>query len=532
MSVIRAFDGLGMKLLYFMGWMRWVVWGSVGILFFAGCEQTEAPSPHGVLRIGVFSPYTSLDPIYARDQMSVWLVQQLFMGLFTYDERMNLKPAAVRRWEVSPDGQEYRFYLRTDLPFVGRGGRYLRAGDVIYSWHRLADPRWASPGSYLFRGLIRGWEAYQQGKATTITGLRQMGDSLLIVELEMPYAPFLHLLTLPYAAIVLPEAAESLGRGFGQAPIGLGPFRLIYQQQGRLVVFKCDTGSVRKIVFRWYPNRLWAWEALRRGEIDAFEGSERALEYQLSRDTSWQREVQRLSIPQLGIEYLGMDTRPGSPFADREIRRALRAVIWSLSLKEALKIDCTPARTFLPPLLLKVIPEDTITPVPAALERLRQMPITLYAAPAFRELCEYLQNALARSGIQLRIEYLLGPSLREQIAKGYITFWKASWLADFPEGENFLILFESSQTVPKGPNTTRFSHPLMDSLVARSRRTLDVQERRELYTQAERLLLTEAPVIPLYHAHGIWHVSRRVRNFPTSALPVWLPLSQVQLEEK
>lgn len=505
---------------------RWIV---ISGLLIWGCQR-EAPLPSDTLRIGLLAPYASLDPIYARDQISVWLVQQLFRGLLGYDSEMRLVPDAASRWEVSADGQTYRFYLRTDLTYARHPHRHLRARDVVYSWHRLANPRSASPGSYLFRGIIKGWAEYEQGKASTIAGLRILSDSVLEVQLEKPYALFLHLLTVPYAAIVLPEAAESLGRAFAYAPVGLGDFYLLHEERGRLLVLKRDTGAVRKLVFRWYANRLWAWEALKRGEIDAFEGTDRALEYLLAQNNDWKRFVERLSIPQVGTEYLGMDIRSESPFADRAVRHALRALIQRLPLKEALGLDCTPASSFIPPPLLDTLKVAMKSPPSIDLSVLRKINLTLYASPAFRELCEYLQTALAREGITLHVEYLLGPSLREQIAKGTIHLWKGSWLADFPEGENFLILFESSQQVPVGPNTTRFAHPLMDSLIHQVRRTTDEKQRRFLYTRAESLITAEAPVIPLYHAHGVWFVHKRVRNFPRSRLPVWLPLREVKLE--
>ncbi|MCX8113292.1 MAG: ABC transporter substrate-binding protein [Bacteroidia bacterium] len=502
-------------------------WKYIGLLGALGCREKETPPPE-VLRIGLFAPYASLDPLYARDQTSVWFVQQLFKGLVTYDSSLRLIPAAAHRWEISPDGRVYRFFIRKDLTFVKHPHRHLRAQDVVYSWHRLADPHWASPGSYLFRGIIAGWEDFQQGKVPAISGLRALNDSVVEVTLQKPYALFLHLLTLPYAAIVLPEVAESLGRDFARQPVGLGPFYLLYEEQGRQIVLKRDTGMPRKIAFRWYPNRLWAWEALRRGEIDAFEGTDRALEYQLRQDTAWRSVIQRLSTPQLGTEYLGMNTQPGSPFADKKLRRALRSLIRKLHPTTALRIDGTPARSFIPPPLLAKVPSDTISE--KEIRSLQGHSFTLYAAPAFRELCEYIQAGFAREGVRLKVEYLFGPSLREQILKGHIKLWKASWLADFPDGENFLILFESSQRAPVGPNTTQFSHPLMDSLIAMSRRTLDASARRYWYSQAESLLAVECPVIPLYHAHGVWFVSKRVQNFPQSPLSVWLPLDKVRLE--
>ncbi len=512
--------------------LRWTIGVQVLGWGLLGCQR-EAPPPAGVFRIGLFAPYTSLDPLYARDQISAWLVQQLFAGLVGYDSLLRPIPSLATRWEISPDARVYRFYLRKGVTFHGRPFRRLRASDVVYSWHRLASPKWASPGAYLFRGLIRGWKDFQEGKTPTIAGLRALSDSVLEVELEAPYGPFLHLLTLPYAMVVLPEAAESLGRAFGRQPVGCGPFQLEWQEPGRLLVFRrhepASAPSAQKLVFRWFPNRLWAWEALKRGEIDAFEGQDRALEYLFRSDSTWRRWAVRIETPQLGTEYLGMDGRPGRPLADPGVRRALRAVIWRLPLVEQLLGGhATPARSFVPPPLLAYLPRCDTTLADTLLQKLQGLRLTLYAQPAFRELCDYLELHLRSYGVDLRIEYLLGPSLREFISKGQVAFWKASWLADYPDGENFLLLFESSQWVPQGPNTTRFAHRLLDSLLQAARRSVSDSVRRTLYAQAESLLSQEVPVIPLYHGHGIWQVSRRWAGFPCSPLPVWLPLGQVR----
>ncbi len=514
--------------------MRYRWWKTLSLLslFLAGCEQSP-PSPP-FLHIGLFSPYTSLDPIYARDQVSVWLVQQIFRGLVRHDSALAIVPDLAQRWEISSDGLRYRFFLHPRIPYHGHPQRYVTASDIIYSWHRLASPKWSSPGSYLFRGLIRGWEAYQKGVCDTIAGLRALHDTLLEVELQAPYGPFLHLLTLPYAFVVLPEAAEAQGRAFGRAPVGCGEFAVEYHDPGRLLVLRRTfpaPPAAQKILFRWFPNRLWAWEALRRGEIDAFEGIDPALHYLLQRDSSWKAFAYQIETPQLGTEYLGLDTRPESPLGDPALRRALRWLIWRLPLTEVVyQGHATSAQTFLPPLLLAYIPTgDTSAPDSATLRRLRQVPLTLYAAPAFRELCEYLQLQLQKAGISVTLEYLMGPSLREFLSKGQIHFWKASWLADFPDGENFLILFESTQVAPAGPNTTRYANPTMDSLIAASRRLTEAQARKYLYARAESLLQCEVPVIPLYHGHSVWTLRHRVRNFPKSPLPVWLPLHAVEL---
>jgi len=509
---------------------------AVGALSLMVWSCTSGPSSGSYLRIALFSPYTSLDPLYARDLVSVWLTQQIFEGLLTYDDSLRLAPALASRYEVLEGGRKYRFYLRRGVAYHHRPDRFVKASDVLYNWHRLCSPRWASPGSYLFDGLIEGWSACRQGKADTISGLRAIGDSIVEVQLEKPYALFPYLLTLPYTYIALPESVEAYGRRFAEHPVGTGPFRLQYEETGRLLVLRRfkknereDSTQVPGLVFQWFGNRLRAYEAMKRGEIDVIEGIDRNLAYLLNSDSSWTQWALLISEPALGVEYLGIDMTSEGVLRELSVRRALARAIFRLPIAEVVyQGHATPARSFVPPLLtggssFQPEPPDSVTR-----EKLRQAPLTLYAAPAFRELCEYLQSRLALEGISLRIEYLLGPSLRERLQKASLPLWKASWIADFPEAENFLILFEGDKVIPQGPNTTRFRDAGVDSLLSLARVTLDPHQRKALYAEIERRVLSQWPVIPLYHPHNVWLVRREVEGFPRSALSVWFPLRGIR----
>jgi ABC-type dipeptide transport system, periplasmic component len=128
--------------------VRWWLLGLGWLFWGCGGERQERT----YVRIALFSPYTSLDPLYARDLVSVWLTQQLFEGLMRYDDSLQLIPGLAARYDVLDGGRVYRFYLRRGVTYHQRPERTLRAEDVLYNWHRLADPTWASPGSYVLKG--------------------------------------------------------------------------------------------------------------------------------------------------------------------------------------------------------------------------------------------------------------------------------------------------------------------------------------------------------------------------------------------
>ena len=81
-----------------------------------------------------------------------------------------------------------------------------------------------------------------------------------------------------------------------------------------------------------------------------------------------------------------------------------------------------------------------------------------------RELCEAIQAQFKEIGIDLKIEEMLGATHRSAQNEGKLTFWRANWVADYYDPENYYALFYSKNATPIGPNTSHFSNPKVDSL--------------------------------------------------------------------
>jgi peptide/nickel transport system substrate-binding protein len=113
-----------------------------------------------VFRYNQHNPVTSLDPAFAKTQNNIWAVDALFDGLVQLDDSLHLQPGLAKAWTLSPDGQTYRFELRTDVffhdnpCFPGGQGRHMTAADVVYSFNRLLDDQWPKPGSWIFKGRV------------------------------------------------------------------------------------------------------------------------------------------------------------------------------------------------------------------------------------------------------------------------------------------------------------------------------------------------------------------------------------------
>jgi peptide/nickel transport system substrate-binding protein len=125
--------------------------------------------------------------------------------------------------------------------------------------------------------------------------------------------------------------------------------------------------------------------------------------------------------------------------------------------------------------------------------------IVLHTTVGYRNLIEYVQGELTRIGINTRVEIVQGSSLRELVGKNGVNFFYGTWIADYPDGENYLSLFYSKNKIPFGPNYTGFSNKQFDALFEQAYHINNNAERYALYRQMDNLVMQESPVVILYY---------------------------------
>ena len=106
-------------------------------------------------------------------------------------------------------------------------------------------------------------------------------------------------------------------------------------------------------------------------------------------------------------------------------------------------------------------------------------------------------------------------------ANGSLQFFRASWVADYPDAENYLSLFTTSNFAPAGPNYTHYTNPEFDKLYEKALLCNDLQERAHYYTEMDSLMMQDAPVVVLFYDEVLRFVNKRVTNMgsnPTNLL--------------
>ena len=155
--------------------------------------------------------------------------------------------------------------------------------------------------------------------------------------------------------------------------------------------------------------------------------------------------------------------------------------------------------------------------------------IKLLTVPIYGDLASYIANELRQIGINIDVEILQKSLLLEQTAKSEALFFRGSWIADYPDAENFLSVFYGKNPAP--PNYTRYQNPKYDLLYEKALAEKNDSLRGIIYREADQLMIRDAPVVPLWYDMVIRLVQPYVKGFVPNSLNL-LELRRVKLEQE
>ena len=147
--------------------------------------------------------------------------------------------------------------------------------------------------------------------------------------------------------------------------------------------------------------------------------------------------------------------------------------------------------------------------------------LKLYTTQDYIDIAKFVQSALTEIGLNCRVEEMMPAALREKRANGNLPFFRSSWVADYPDAENYLSLFTTNNFTPQGPNYTHYSNAKFDELYQKSLTCNDIEERDKIYHEMDSLMMTEAPVVILFYDEVLRFVNKNVEGLgsnPTNML--------------
>ena len=458
------------------------------------------PQRGGLLRTGIhqqemFESTRGLDPLFTLDSQMAEMAANLYSTLLRSEDG-TIVPGLAERWDADPSARRYRLYLRKNVLF--HDGVALTARDVKRHYERLLDPRLKSPEGWIFRE-VEGAADLLAGKAAEVTGFEVLDDHTLEIRLVEPKAFFLHLVTLPGTAVARLDA-----RGL---PSGTGPFRVARMDSGTVLMernpsyYLPEQPMLDALEFRLFPERADAVAAMQRGEVDLVSGL-----YAENVHQEWLEDYQVIAGSTPSVWFLGFSVRE-APYSDRRVRQAIRAGLDIQAMVEQFHPGAGVAQALTPPGILDLGHQmPPARPDPALSMRLLReanMPrvrMTLYYPPGRNTEREdaVLFKPLLEAGLVEISHVPMGASeFWEKVARGQIPAFRAGWIADYPDPDNFLyfLLNSNAQTV----YGIGYRNDELDELTAEARVSIDPESRTTLYRKAERLLQTDCSLIPLYH---------------------------------
>ncbi|MBS1512679.1 MAG: ABC transporter substrate-binding protein [Bacteroidetes bacterium] len=519
---------------------------TLSIILFS-CTTHQHPGKH-IFHYNESSGLASLDPAFAKNKQVMWAVHQLYNTLVEIDDHMQLAPSLAKSWTVAPDNLTFTFYLRNDVYFTndacfsGGLGRKLTAGDVEYSFKRIMDKNTASPGAWIFNNRV-----------DSVNGFKAINDTTFQLKLLHPFQSMLGILSMQYCSIVPHEAVEQYGNDFRRHPVGSGPFQFVAWEEGQALVLKKNAEYFEKdsagnrlpyidgIKVSFYDSKATEFLEFQQNRLDFIDDIDPSFKDEILTKTgtlkkAWAGKIILQKQPYLNIEYLGIlvDSSNSlvkqSPLRLQKIRQAINYGFdrrkMMLYLRNSIGI---PAESGFVPCGLPSFDSVLVKGYnynPAKARQLlidagfpggKGMPaIHLLTIPIYGDLGSYIANELRQIGINIEVEVVQKSLLMEQTSKSQAPFFRGSWIADYPDAENYLSVFYSKNPAP--PNYTRYKNPAFDELYEDALAEKNDSLRYVLYRKMDQLVMNDAPVVPLWYDMAIHLVHTNIKNFTANSL--------------
>jgi oligopeptide transport system substrate-binding protein len=497
----------------------------------------------------------TLDPAFAKNQYIMWHVNQCYNRLIEFDEQMQAKPSLASSWEISADRKTYTFHLRQDVYFHNNDafpngiGRKMIAQDVVYSFTRLIDEETASSGAWIFNDRV-----------DSIRPFVALNDSTFQLHLLRPFNPLLGILSMMYCSIVPQEVVKKWGKDFRSHPCGTGPFVLEHWEEAVAVTYRKNEAYWEKdrngnslpyidgIKFLQVDSKATEFLLFLQGDIDFMNSIDAVFKDQiLTRHGELKKEYQasfRLQKhPFLNVEYLGIlvdsTKQTNKILLQKEFRQAINYGFDRKKLVSYVRNSIgVPAHQGIIPISLPGYDSTLVRGYTYQPDKAKQLitklkkefgslpAITLLSNDNYSDRCSFIAAQLREIGLQMNIEIMQPSLLREQMSNSNASFFWATWIADYPDAECYLTMFYGNNTAP--PNYTRFRNAQFDSLYNASLIISDEKSKIQLYQQMDKLVIEEAPCVPLFYDEVMHFVQHRVQHFNTNSSNL-IDLKRVQL---
>jgi ABC-type oligopeptide transport system substrate-binding subunit len=529
----------------------------------------------GEIKLAIDNEPTSYNSIDIDDYFSTIVVSQMMEGLVKINPKnLRIEPLIAKSWKISDDGLNYEFELRRDVLFhssslfSSEGERRLRPSDVKYTFERICtkneDGTAHHAYHFLFKDLLLGASDFLEGRSSSVSGLKIEGNKVLIRLLKKD-ENFLYKLSNVCAAICSEKVLKS---GLENTIIGTGPFcfnafkdgppKSIILTRNEEYYLTDRNGNalpyLEKLEFVFEKRKLEQLDMFERHETDIILGLPtnriaKMLEGRIEDFNSKPPLLLMYDNPLLSTQYYFFNmTDPR--FKDSRVRQAFNYAIDRERIgSKVLHHQYNELGYFgiVPPIydIFKGYDFGKIKEVCYSYnpEKARMLlaeagypngqgfgPVNLRLDIDDKHSVvadEFAQQIFQNLNINVNID---GSSFEQKEAdavQGNGQIFRSAWYGDYPNPESFLTnffgkLIPSDPSSPSIINQSRYSNPLFDYFFEKAKNSDRKPEAMENYAKAERILMQDPPIIPLWYMGDIQVVYSNIRNLHFNALNMFI----------
>lgn len=470
--------------------------------------------------------------------------------LLIVDKDGQLQPGQAESWETSEDGLTWTFHLRDGLKWSD--GSDLTAKDFEYSWKRVCDPEVAAPYAETVLGMVKGYDtaikAKEEGGDIEALAVTAQDDKTLVVELSNPCTYFGSLVAFATLSPVQQATVEANGDAWATSAetyISNGPFHITeWVPNSHITMSKnpyywnADAIKLDKLTFALIEDSNAAYSAYQSGEllmikdvpteeIPSLEGNE---DYYVD--------------PIIGTYYVSLNLNK-EPFNIKEVRQALSLAIDRDYVAETLMQGTyTAATSFMGPGWVDTDGSDfqsnanngepymDNSDFEANVEKAKQLladagypngegiPQLTYSTNDtgyHKVVAEYLQQAWAEIGIDLKVETVEWASFTPMRRNGDYEISRNGWVGDYTDPSNMIELLYSTN----GNNDGKYNNPEFDAAIDESRSTIDPEARSAALHKAEDIMMEDMACLPIAYYNDFWLQSDKITGSWHSPYGYW-----------
>ncbi|GMX63761.1 dipeptide ABC transporter substrate-binding protein DppE [Paenibacillus elgii] len=496
----------------------------------AGTDPARGEQQAKILLYNNLREPTSLDPPVGFDQVSYDILNNAMEGLTRLGKTQSPEPAMAKEWKISPDGKQYTFTLRDGIKWSN--GDPVKASDFEFAWKRMLDPKKPSPAAPLAY-VIEGAEAYNSDKGPADgVKIKATDDKTLEVVLTKPAPWLLGMVSNPAFFPVHKATVEKNDKWASEAAtiVSNGPFKITeWKHDSELKMVKndqyWDAASVKLdgVTFKMVNDTNTEYQLYQSGGLHIDGVIPADLSQKLFADGKVKVE------DSAGTYFYRFNTKM-PPFDNVNIRKAFQMAVDSQKIVDLVvkqkqkvadgfvsyglkdpagddfrkvggtlvKFDAAEAKK----LLEKGMAE-------AGYKTLPQVTLTYNTNDLHQKIAEAAQAMFKESlGVDVKIESKEGKVLTAEQKKLQLQFSRSSWLPDFADPINFLDIFQTGNP----NNRTGWSNAQYDKLIQDAYNEPDNAKRFKLLHEAEKILLDEAPIMPLYFYNSAYMQSDKLEG--------------------